>query len=187
MPERPALADFFRLRLEPFAARHVLHSARRAGNLGLDDTTVLACLLHDISVGGLMRSQPGHWSAQLIASYVSEEIAWAVRQHEILRFFADPAMGYAYPDAYRTFFGPSYGPPEYVRRAYREARSHRWYGTARLITVNDLYTFGEDPIDIDEFADVIGRHFRQPAEGLGFDGSPVAHIWRTIIWPNNFL
>jgi hypothetical protein len=24
-------------------------------------------------------------------------------------------------------------------------------------------------------------------EGLGFDGSPVAHMWRSIIWPNNFL
>ncbi len=35
--------------------------------------------------------------------------------------------------------------------------------------------------------DVIGRNFRQPAEGLGFDGSPVAHMWRTMIWPNNFL
>ncbi|HTP17372.1 MAG TPA: hypothetical protein VMK13_16250 [Streptosporangiaceae bacterium] len=23
--------------------------------------------------------------------------------------------------------------------------------------------------------------------GLGFDGSPVAHMWRTMIWPNNFL
>jgi hypothetical protein len=22
---------------------------------------------------------------------------------------------------------------------------------------------------------------------LGFDGSPVAHMWRTMIWPNNFL
>ena len=25
------------------------------------------------------------------------------------------------------------------------------------------------------------------AEGLGFDGSPSAHMWRSIIWPNNFL
>jgi hypothetical protein len=42
-------------------------------------------------------------------------------------------------------------------------------------------------VEIDEFEDVIGRNFRQPAEGLGFDGSPVAHMWRTMIWPNNFL
>jgi len=34
---------------------------------------------------------------------------------------------------------------------------------------------------------VIGRNFRQPSQGLGFDGSPTAHMWRTMIWPNNFL
>jgi hypothetical protein len=42
-------------------------------------------------------------------------------------------------------------------------------------------------VDFDDFSDIVGRHFRQPAEGLGFDGSPVAHMWRTMIWPNNFL
>ena len=42
-------------------------------------------------------------------------------------------------------------------------------------------------VDFDEFEDVVGRNFRQPKEGLGFDGSPVAHMWRTMIWPNNFL
>ena len=40
---------------------------------------------------------------------------------------------------------------------------------------------------LEEFTDVIGRNFKQPKEGLGFDGSPTAHMWRTIIWPNNFL
>jgi diaminopimelate decarboxylase len=34
---------------------------------------------------------------------------------------------------------------------------------------------------------VIGRAFRQPEEGLGFDASPPAHMWRSMIWPNNFL
>ena len=42
-------------------------------------------------------------------------------------------------------------------------------------------------VDVDDFTDIIGRHFRQPKEGLGFDGSPVAHMWRSMIWPNNFL
>ena len=41
--------------------------------------------------------------------------------------------------------------------------------------------------DIDDFEDIIGRHWRHPNGGLGFDGSPVAHMWRSIIWPNNFL
>jgi len=65
---------------------------------------------------------------------------------------------------------------------------HRWYMSARQVTMNDLYAF--DPgakVELEEFEDLIGRAFRQPVEGLGFDGSPVAHMWRTLIWPNNFL
>jgi len=49
--------------------------------------------------------------------------------------------------------------------------------TARLICVNDLYSF--DPtvqVRLDEFTDIVGRNFTQPKEGLGFDGSPTAHI-----------
>ena len=60
--------------------------------------------------------------------------------------------------------------------------------TSRLITVNDPYAF--DPhtvVSIDDFEDVIGRHFKQPEEGLGFDNSLVAHMWRTMIWPRNSL
>ncbi|MGI9249628.1 MAG: hypothetical protein ACR2PR_00275, partial [Pseudohongiellaceae bacterium] len=60
--------------------------------------------------------------------------------------------------------------------------------TSRLITLNDLYSFEEGvKVDIDDFTDIIGRNFKQPKEGLGFDNSPVAHMWRSIIWPNNFL
>jgi hypothetical protein len=40
---------------------------------------------------------------------------------------------------------------------------------------------------LEDFTDIIGRNFRQPEEGLGFDSSPVAHMWRTIIWPTKFL
>jgi hypothetical protein len=60
--------------------------------------------------------------------------------------------------------------------------------TSRKITINDLYAF--DPgvtVDVEDFTDIIGRNFKQPREGLGFDGSPTAHMWRTMIWPNNFL
>ena len=61
--------------------------------------------------------------------------------------------------------------------------------TSRLVTINDIYSF--DPnvtVEFDEFADIVGRRTSaQPTEGLGFDGSPVAHMWRTMIWPNNFL
>jgi hypothetical protein len=85
-------------------------------------------------------------------------------------------------------FGADYVPEPYIREAYERARKHKWYMTARLITVNDLYSF--DPtvtVTLEDFEDVIGRHFRQPKEGLGFDDSPSAHMWRTINWPTRFL
>jgi hypothetical protein len=42
-------------------------------------------------------------------------------------------------------------------------------------------------VELEEFTDVVGRHFRQPKEGLGFDQSPAAHMWRTINWPTRYL
>ena len=35
--------------------------------------------------------------------------------------------------------------------------------------------------------DTMGRHFKQPKEGLGYDNSPVAHMWRTIQFPDSPL
>jgi len=188
MPERPRLLDFFRYRMGDITFRHLLQSARLALQGGHDEKVVIACLLHDISVGGLIRSDHGYWGAQMIAPYVSEEVAWAVKYHQALRYFPDEAAGYHYPEAYLRYFGPDYTPPDYIRRDAEAARAHRWYMTSRLITIFDIYSFEEGvTIDPDEFTDIIGRNFREPEEGLGFDGSAVAHMWRTMIWPNNFL
>jgi len=188
MPERPQLLDFFHFRFTDITFRHLLQSAKHALDAGHNETVVIACLLHDIANGALLRSDHGYWGAQLIAPYVSEEVAWAVKYHQALRYFADEAAGFAYPDAYNQFFGPEFAPPEYLQQAHREARNHRWYMTSRLITIHDVYAF-EDGVEVDPeiFTDLIGRNFRQPEEGLGFDNSPVAHMWRTMIWPNNFL
>ena len=188
MPARPRLADFFRHRFVPMVANHLLQSASLAKNTGLDGRVVMACLLHDIAMAGLITSDHGYWGAQLVEPYVDEEVSWAVRHHQALRYFPDESVRYSYPEAYIRYFGEDYQPPDYLRQAYEQARRHKWYMTARLITVNDVYAF--DPhivVDIDDFEDVIGRHFRQPKEGLGFDNSPVAHMWRTMIWPRNSL
>ncbi len=188
MPACPQLMDFFRLRFGGITSRHLLTSAARALDAGQSETVVMACLLHDISNGCLIRSDHGYWGAQMIGPYVSEEIAWAVEKHQALRYFADEAAGYEYPASYRRFFGPDYVPPDYIRQEAEQARQHRWYMTARQVTIYDTYFFDEYPMpDPERFTDIIGRHFRQPKEGLGFDGSPAAHMWRTAIWPNNFL
>ena len=188
MPDRPQLLDFFRLRFTAITAQHLLSSAKRALDGGHDEKLVLACLLHDISNGCFLRADHGYWGGQMIAPYVDEEVAWGVQYHQALRYFADEAVGYAYPESYHRFFGPDFQVPEYLRRDADYARNHRWYMTARLITINDLYFFEDQtPIDPGIFTDIIGRNFKTPKEGLGFDGSPVAHMWRTMIWPNNFL
>jgi hypothetical protein len=122
------------------------------------------------------------------APYVDEEVAWAVEKHEALRYFTDESVGYTYPEAYIEYFGADYDPPNYIHREYAAALTHRWYMTSRLITINDVYSFDSNVrIAFEEFEDVVCRNFRQPSEGLGFDGSPVADMWRTMIWPNNFL
>ena len=186
MPASPTLVDFFTYRFAP--AAHLLQSARHAVNAGLPEKTVLACLLHDIGGIGFIRGDHGYWGAQLVEPYVEEEVAWAIRAHQALRFYPDESVGYSYPQSYIDLFGADYAPDPYIDDEYRRARNHKWYMTARLITVHDIYSF--DPnvkVELEEFVDVIGRNFRQPKEGLGFDSSPVAHMWRTLIRPAKFL
>lgn len=190
MPPAPTLEDFFKLRLalDPGAMSHLLQSARLARQRGESDNIVLACLLHDISVICLMRADHGYWAAQLVAPYVDEEVAWSIAHHQPLRYFASPAHGYEYPAFYREVFGEDFVVPEYLNRDRASAMKHRWYESAMAVVVNDFYAFDPDvQVKFEEFEDVVGRAFRQPKEGLGFDNSPVAHMWRTIIWPNNFL
>ena len=186
MPVRPTLLDFFKYRFGP--ATHLLQSARLAQKNGVPEKIVLACLIHDIGNIGFIRADHGYWAAQLIEPYVDEEVTFAVRYHQVLRFYPDEAAGYTYPQSYIRLFGADFKPEPYVEREYQYARKHKYYDSARLVTVNDLYVF--DPgldVELEEFTDVVRRHFRQPEEGLGFDHSPSAHMWRTINWPSRYL
>lgn len=188
MPDRPRLLDFLRLRCAGITLRHLTVSAKRALDDGLPEREVLAILLHDIANGCFVRADHGYWGAQMIGPYVDEEVAWAVRYHQALRYMPDEAAGYAYPESYDRFFGKGYRPPAYILRDAEHARTHRWYRHARTVTLYDTYFFDDVPaVDPAIFTDIIGRHFREPEEGLGLDASPSAHMWRTLIWPNNFL
>jgi hypothetical protein len=185
MPEKPTLLDFFRLRFAP--ANHVLQSATRAMKTGMKEEVILACLLHDV-VLNLIKPDHGWWGAQLVEPYVPEKTSFAIRYHQTLRFYADEEAGYEYPDSYHRTFGVDYVPPPHIQATYKMLKNHKWYMEPRMVTVNDLYSF--DPkavVTIDPFVDIIGRHFKQPKEGLGNDNSPVAHMWRTLANPDNPL
>ena len=186
MPDQPTLIDFFKLRFGP--SMHLLQSAHHARKNGLPEKMVLACLLHDLAVVGFIRGDHGYWGAQLVEPYVDEEVTWAIRAHQVLRFYPDEAVGYEYPQSYVAMFGGDYRPDPYVEEDYKRMRAHRWYMSGRQITMNDIYSF--DPslhVELDEFTDIIGRNFRQPSQGLGYDNSPVAHMWRAIIRPAKYL
>ncbi len=183
LPRAPTVADFFALRFAN-TGNHCLQSANKALKRGADEEVVLACLLHDVAQE-LICADHGYWGAQMIEPYVSERTAFAIRNHQALRFFADEASGYEYPDVYRRLYGVDYVPEERLQETYRMVRAHRWYDAAREVTVSDLYAF--DPaakVTIEPFLDILGRHFKQPREGLGNDNSPVAHMWRTLANPD---
>jgi hypothetical protein len=186
MPDKPTLIDYFRCRFA--TTSHLLQSATLALKAGHSEKVITACLLHDIAVVSFIRCDHGYWGAQMIEPYVDEEVAWAIRMHQVLRFFPDEQVGYGYPEMYVKLFGPDFRPEPYIVREYERARNHKWYMTARLITMNDIYSFDPDAkVNLEDFIDIVGRHFRQPEEGLGLDSSPSAHMWRTMMWPSRFL
>jgi len=92
MPAKPTLIDFFHNRFA--SLNHLLQSATHALKGGHSEKVVLACLLHDIGVASFIRADHGYWGAQMIEPYVDEEVSWAVRTHQALRFFPDPSVGY---------------------------------------------------------------------------------------------
>ena len=186
MPARPTLLDFFKYRAR--GANHLLQSATHALKAGMPEKTILACLLHDMANAMFIKSDHGYWGAQLIEPYVEEEVSWAIRAHQALRFFPDESVGYQYPALYTAYFGADYRPDAYIQEAYQRARNHKWYMTARMITVHDIYSFDPNAkVSWEPFVDIIGRNFRQPEEGLGYDNSQVAHMWRTIRRPTKYL
>jgi hypothetical protein len=186
MPDKPTLADYFSLRFMAMS-NHCLQSANHAMHNGMSEEIVLACLLHD-TVQEMIRVDHGWWGAQMYEPYVSDKVAFAIRYHQALRFYEDKEHGYEYPDLYRRIFGSDYTPEPYIEQTYQMVRRHKWYLEPRMVTVNDLYAFepGVNPT-FGQFTDIVGRHFKQPKEGLGFDNSPVAHMWRSIATPDRPL
>jgi predicted HD phosphohydrolase len=186
LPATPKLSDYFALRFMA-TSNHCLQSANRAMKDGMSEDIILACLLHD-TVQDLIKVDHGWWGAQLYEPYVSEKVTFAIRYHQALRFYPDKEHGYEYPEIYRRMFGADYKPEPYIEQAYQSTRKHKWYLEARMVTVNDLYAFEPNVHPtLEQFTDIIGRNFRQPKEGLGFDGSPVAHMWRSIAMPDHPL
>jgi len=92
MPAKPTLIDYFKCRFA--STSHLLQSAAHARKAGHGEKVIMACLLHDIAVASFIRCDHGYWGAQMIEPYVDEEVSWAVRAHQALRFFPDESVCY---------------------------------------------------------------------------------------------
>lgn len=122
----------------------------------------------------------------MIEPDVHAEVAWSVKYHQALRYF--PAPEYDYPAINKEVSSEDFEPPDYLYQAREVAMAHPWYDSAMQVVVNDFYAFEQNTsLKFTAFTGLVERHFRRPASGLGFDESPSAHMWRTVIWPNNFL
>ena len=187
LPDKPTLADIFNLRLPKYVFNHNLQSGMNALKRGLDEEVVLACMLHDTGIA-LGSPDHGYRGAALIRPYVSERTHWAVRYHQALRFYPDPDVGYEYPESYYRSFGKEYKPEPYIQADYDYARNHKWYMSSRYVTMMDEYSFDREAVvTLDPFMEIIGRHFKQPKEGLGWDNTESSYMWRTLIWPHRPL
>lgn len=187
LPEKPTLLDFFERRFSNGVVQHCLRSAHHALISGQDEVHIMAALVHD-TIMTLMKADHGYWGADLLAPYVDERVSWGIRYHQAARFYPDEEVGYEYPDLYKQMFGENFIPERYIQDDYKYLRKHKWYMHARMITVNDTYGFDKsiNP-SLDDFVDIIGRNFKQPKQGLGFDNSPSAHMWRSMINPDRPL
>ena len=186
MPEKPTLMDFFKYRFGPSHAPAAERPACGEGRPRRKDGAGLPAARH--RAVGFIRGDHGYWGAQLVEPYVDEEVTWAIRAHQVLRFYPDDRSATNTRNRTSSSFGADYRPDPYIEEEYKRMRDHKWYMSGRMITVHDIYSF--DPnvhVELEEFTDIIGRNFKQPKEGLGFDNSPVAHMWRAMIRPAKYL
>ena len=174
MPDKPTLLDFFELRMGP--AMHLLQSATHAlQSAGCNEKIILACLLHDIAVTMFIRGDHGYWGSALVAPYVDEEVSVGDSSaHQALRFYPRQSVRLRVSRSSISSFSAMPTTPEpYIQRANDKlAREHKWYETARLITVNDIYSF--DPTMNGD------AWIRSATSSRAISGSP-RKVWAGII------
>jgi hypothetical protein len=73
MPAKPTLLDYFKYRAK--GTNHLLQSATHALKASMPETTILACLLHDIATAIFNQERSRLLGAQLIEPYVDEEVS----------------------------------------------------------------------------------------------------------------
>ena len=90
---------------------------------------------------------------------------------------------------YVRLFGEDFEPEPYIKRDYEKRAEAQMVQTARhdLRQRHLLVRSRSESVSWRNSSDIIGRNFKQPQEGLGWDGTPASHMWRTIMMPTRAL
>ena len=161
MPAKPTLVDFFNLRFDE--AQHTMQSATRALKNGLPEDIVFACLLHDTGMALQRRITATSGRPSMLPMWTKRSPGRSVTIRPCV-FPGSRSRIRVSRDVLRDF-GKDFVPEPYIQRDYEYARKHKWYMAARLVTLNDEYSFDKSiTLTIDPFIDIIGRNFKQPAK-----------------------
>ena len=123
MPEAPTLIDFFKY--QALGPRCISRRARasRGRRRACPRRWRLACsAARYFAVVGFIRGDHGYWGAQLVEPYIDEEMVWAIRAHQVLRFYPDLSVCYEYPQNHLDWFGGDYRPDGYIEEDYKRMR-----------------------------------------------------------------
>src|SRR3954468_24226174 len=132
-----------------------------------------------------MKADHGYWGAALIEPYVSPAVTFAVRYHQALRFF---------PDAMSAII--SYPLSRSVRHGLRATALHS--RSVSICARPQMVRLGAER-DNQRPLCIQSRHqsehrrlprdhrstFTHPPEGLGYDNTAAAHMWRSMAIPTH--
>jgi hypothetical protein len=156
---------------------HALQSAAWALHNDCDDEIITAAFLHDY--GKLINRRKHSWfSAEMMKPYVSERVYFMIQVHfDIGHLLMQREPWFSAP-----CFSEAAGRTDLDERLAWIA-AHPWFGGASLVCKAELEARipKQCPDVVDDLRKVLGRTFKLPRRGLGYDGSSAAELWRIPI------
>jgi len=85
--------------------------------------------------------------------------------------YADESVGYSTPNPTIRISAPTIAPTLHRGRVQARPRSQMVHDSTVDHRSRYLFVRPERDVELEEFTDIVGRNFKQPKEGLGWDSS----------------
>ena len=169
-------------RVEINQQHHAYQAALHAMNNDWSEDVITAAFLHDL--GKTVSYEKHCWfSAEMIKPYVSEKIYWITKVHFDIGYAMYPDLNKV-PKKWRFLFTDNIN--DRIGLDPSVFKKNPWYldGT-RVREADDAgRTANKNPTNIvPELKKILSRTFKQPKQGLGYDGAYSDELWKMIIEP----